>query len=125
MKTLIFLIDDDEDEKEIFVRALDEAGVACEFVYFNCVQKALNMLKWVSPDYIFIDMNMPVMNGLEGIARIRRMERMSNVNMVMYSNGITEKLTQEAKKQGALTCMKKPSTINELTGFFNRFFNAA
>lgn len=125
MNTLIFLIDDDEDEKEIFEGALNEAGVHCDFVYFGCVEKALNMLRWVSPDFIFIDMNMPVINGLEGISRIRKMERMNGVSLIMYSNGISEKLSAEAKKLGALTCIKKPNTVNELTNIFSRLFHAA
>lgn len=45
MNSLIFLIDDDEDEKDIFSRALDEAGIQCDFIYFNCVEKAMNMLR--------------------------------------------------------------------------------
>jgi CheY-like chemotaxis protein len=65
MKTHIFLIDDDINEMKIFVDALKEVTGAFKCTYASNGIHALKMLLYLKPEAIFVDYNMPVMNGLE------------------------------------------------------------
>jgi CheY-like chemotaxis protein len=84
-KTLF--IDDDEDEMDIFAEALDMASIKCD-----CSgDQALAALDSVSPDIIFIDVNMPGMNGLECLKNIRKRTGCINTPVVIYSTVLTAK----------------------------------
>ena len=61
---IILLVDDDEDEHEIFLSALKNTGKEFHFVGADSCEKALTILKRLDPDYIFIDLNMPRTDGM-------------------------------------------------------------
>jgi CheY-like chemotaxis protein len=63
----ILLIDDDEDDNFFHHIAIKEADVPEKVVIAESGFKALELLKanLVSPDLIFLDINMPKMNGWE------------------------------------------------------------
>ncbi len=123
MNKLIFLIDDDEDEKDIFEEAIAQAGACFKFLYMDSVIKALGLLESLSPDSIFIDMNMPVIDGLKGISILRTIEKLKRVPIIMYSNGINDKLCDDAMNAGASFCLKKSVSINELSIFLKKHFD--
>src|SRR5687767_8918640 len=109
MEKIILLIDDDEDELEIFEEALKLLPVS-----FSCKQaldldQALDMLKTFTPDYIFIDYNIPRTNGLECLKELKKISLPANVKFIIYSNFIDEKTYTQAVALGAFCCMKKPS----------------
>jgi CheY-like chemotaxis protein len=122
MSKLIFLIDDDEDEKDIFEEAIAQTGNRFKFLYMDSVIKALDFLESLSPDSIFIDMNMPVIDGLKGISILRTIEKLKKVPIVMYSNGINDKLRADALHTGASFCLKKTNSIKELSDFLKKHF---
>lgn len=123
MSKLIFLIDDDEDEKDIFEEAIAHAGAGFTFLYMNSVIKALGLLEKLSPDAVFIDMNMPVIGGLKGIFILRTVEKLKQVPIVMYSNGGSDTLCDDAMKAGASFCFKKTLSIKELSVFLKKHFD--
>jgi CheY-like chemotaxis protein len=123
MSKLIFLIDDDEDEMEIFKEAIARAGACFKFLYMNSVIKALDTLENLCPDSIFIDMNMPGIDGLKGISILRTIEKLKAIPIVMYSNGMSDKLCAEALSTGASFCLKKTASIKDLSNFLKKHFN--
>ena|SRR5687767_504575 len=115
MEKIILLIDDDQDELEIFEEALKPLPVT-----FSCKQaldldEALVILKTLAPDYIFIDYNIPRTNGLECLKELKKINLPSHVKFIIYSNFIDEKTYSQAVALGAFCCMKKPSHTSELT----------
>lgn len=117
MDKLIFLIDDDEDEQEIFQEAIDRANAGLRFLYMSSVNMALAALEKLVPHSIFIDMNMPGINGLKGISLLRNTGKLNATPIIMYSNGMSDKLCAEALQTGASLCLKKAVSINELSDF--------
>jgi CheY-like chemotaxis protein len=67
MQKTCLLVDDDEDDKEIFSLALTEANPSIKCVVASDGHEALSLLRDGSfiPDYIFLDLNMPLMSGKE------------------------------------------------------------
>jgi DNA-binding NtrC family response regulator len=110
----ILLIDDDEDELEVFKEALRSVDKNIQCSQAKDLNEALDFLNFSSPAYIFIDYNMPKANGLECVIEIKKIERLENSKIILYSNYISEEMNQRAISLGAYKCVKKPSMINVL-----------
>ena len=114
----VFLIDDDSDDQEIFGLAIEKANVSADCVYANDGIQALEKLNGdvtFLPDYIFIDMNMPRMNGQQCLSEIKKIERLKDVPVFMYSTSADPESIAENIQLGAQDFIVKPSSIAELT----------
>jgi CheY-like chemotaxis protein len=135
MKKVILLIDDDEDEFELFIDALHEMPFHCECMYSRNPEQALNLLCWKVPDLIFIDYNMPRINGLQCLWEIKQMKILQDVPVILYSSAVSEELTRNAISIGAALCIRKPHKVKILAetlmrvlamdwGIRNPFYNS-
>ena len=115
--TTCLLIDDDADDREIFSMALSEANPGVECVMASSGFDALEKLKPVAfvPDFIFLDLNMPGMTGRECLKEIRKMDRLDNTPVIVYSTSSVHRDVQETRKMGANDYISKPTSISELT----------
>ena len=109
-----FLVDDDEDELEIFMEALSKLDVPCKCTYAANAEQALEILNYLKPDVVFVDINMPGINGFECVQRIRMKDGHAGTHIVMYSNGIADISGEEAREWGSSSCIKKTNSIAEL-----------
>ena len=115
MKKHIFLIDDDEDELEIFDEALKTLPLPCKCTYADSADHAMQMLQYLTPDLIFIDINMPKLNGFDFLTEIKKNAHLKDIPLFMYSNGIDKEIQAKAIKMGAAGCIKKSNSIKSLT----------
>ncbi|PWT70626.1 MAG: hypothetical protein C5B59_19650 [Bacteroidetes bacterium] len=96
---LSFLVDDDADDHNFFQKAVSRMLIPlrCEFAFGRL--EAIGMLKGnpnFRPDFIFLDINMPIMNGLECLREMRKMEKLENTPIYMYSTSATMILRKAA-----------------------------
>ena len=113
MQPHILLIDDDEDEFEIFTTALREIpGPRCS--YAASASKAMSMISAEKPDLIFLDVNMPGIDGLKCLAGIRNTEGCEEIPVVIYSTADNDALKEAAFNLGANDCVRKPGRISSL-----------
>lgn len=113
----VLLIDDDSDDQEIFSHAMDKANHSARCVFADDGIQALEKLQQdinFLPDYIFIDMNMPRMNGQQCLAAIKEINRLKNVPIYMYSTSADPESIEQNKKLGATDFIVKPADINDL-----------
>src|SRR5689334_17412377 len=87
----ILLIDDDEDEQFFFMKALKEVGDSIKFFFAADSNEGIKMLEFILPDIVFIDVNMPVISGLECLELIRNNKNIKKINTVIYSTGVDDK----------------------------------
>lgn len=83
----ILLIDDDEDDQLIFKDAIKEvySDIVC-LLATNGKDAYLQLEKSPAPpSLIFLDLNMPVMNGFEFLERIKKSDRLKNIPVVIYT----------------------------------------
>ena len=112
----IFLIDDDEDDKEMFCEVLKEINPCFSCIISSGGVQALQMLEnqVLMPDLIFLDLNMPRMNGKQCLMKIKKMEKYSSVPVIIYSTTKVEDEIMETKKLGAEDFMVKPNSMRQL-----------
>lgn len=119
----ILLIDDDVDERIIFQEIIDSLKADCLFSYAESADDAKEQLKWVIPDLIFLDHNMPRKNGLSFLREIRDLEFCTNVPVIFYSTGLTPELSRQALNAGATICIKKYNNLQEFKNLMFRIIN--
>src|SRR5215212_5313895 len=117
MKTHILLIDDDKDELTFFLDALKsvpcEDGFKC--TYANNARQAREMLKYLVPDYIFVDYKMSEMNGLQFLLAIKNQLGLEKPKVYLYSIFCNEKIKKAAMNLGATGAIQKLYTIKALS----------
>ncbi|MEO6131014.1 MAG: response regulator [Saprospiraceae bacterium] len=119
---IVFLIDDDADDQEIFSIAMEKANKYAQCVFANDGIDALEMLKIEKnfrPDFIFIDMNMPRMNGQQCLSQVKKLDHLKDIAVFMYSTSADPASIMENKRLGARDFILKPSSINELTSILS------
>ncbi len=114
---MFFLIDDDADDQEIFQLSLQEVDPALICITANDGREAIEIITHDEnflPDIIFLDLNMPRMNGKECLAEIRGIPRFNNVPIYMYSTSMSDKDKQDTLNLGAKGFITKPNSTKEL-----------
>ena len=123
MKKHILLIDDDKDELMIFMDALSQVphddGFKCTFA--GSARQAIEMLKYLVPDYIFSDFNMHEMNGIELLRHIKGQQTLKKTEMCLYSGHIDAQTARKAAMIGA-HCIEKSGTIASLVKNLSHLF---
>ncbi|HEX8677229.1 MAG TPA: response regulator [Segetibacter sp.] len=96
----ILLVEDDVDDQEIIIEALQALGVQNEVKTFDNGQKALDFLKIMDkqPFLIISDVNLPVMNGLQLKYEIQNNEylRTKSIPFIFLSTSGDKKAVEEA-----------------------------
>lgn len=120
------LIDDDADDRDFFNLALQEIDKSINFHYSPTAMDAIEKLKSgeYKPDYIFLDLNMMPVNGLECLQEIKKIAKAVDIPVIIYSTSINEKIKYETLEAGAFDHFEKPSTVQHLVEYLNRIFQA-
>lgn len=118
-------MDDDEDDKEIFCLALQRTDPSIGCITASDGLEALAILKDRSfvPDFIFIDLNMPVMNGKECLKEIRKLPHLDHIAVIMISTSSADKDKEETKGLGANAFITKPPLIADLSKKLSEIFS--
>ena len=117
-KFLFFMIDDDADDREFFSFALAKTDYNVDYSTAKDGEDALKYLeknKDFVPNFIFLNLNMPRVNGIECLAEMRKINRLKNVPIYIYSTSILDKDKAETLKLGANDHIIKPSSLKRLT----------
>jgi CheY-like chemotaxis protein len=115
-KTL-FIIDDDEDDQLFLHEAMNDLNIPIDCYYANNGEAALRQLKEEGipvPDFIFLDLNMPKLNGKECLVEIKKLPKYLKVPIIIYSTSSHQKDKQEIMQLGADYFLTKPTRISEL-----------
>lgn len=114
--TLIFLADDDEDDRLMFSEALSETPVNTTLQTANDGEKLLTLLakSTALPDVIFLDLNMPNKNGMETLKELRQVKNLASIPVVIYSTSSNEADLEDTYRLGANLYVEKPYSYSEL-----------
>jgi len=113
---IIMIIDDDPDDKDIFFEIVNQIDPG-----YNClwgrdgVDGLLKLSELqILPEYIFLDLNIPRMNGKQCLKEIKQHKKFQKIPVIIYSTSKQESDILESKKLGADFYMTKPNLFTEL-----------
>jgi CheY-like chemotaxis protein len=111
------LIDDDEEDHEIFRDALADIDPMIVCITATSCEEALSYLKEHPgnlPNYIFLDLNMPGMKGKQCLEVLKRDEDLKHLPVIIYTTSDQPKDEDETTILGACYFMTKPMSLGEL-----------
>ena len=112
---IILNIDDDPEDLEIFYRAVKTVNPLAKCLLARDAKEALGILRdAIVPDYIFLDIHMPMMDGKTALAELRQNKRLEDVPVVMYSTRINPAETDEYAALGANQFLNKHNDFRGL-----------
>jgi CheY-like chemotaxis protein len=112
-----FLIDDDIEDQEVFQLALQKVDQNIGFFVANNGAEGLYKLKQdpsFVPDFIFLDLNMPKMNGIQCLAEMKQLTQLKGVKIIMYSTSSDQAFIEASKLLGAQDFFVKPDKLGLL-----------
>src|SRR5258706_500413 len=114
--TTIMFVDDDPDDVKIFGEAVKEVDPGSNFLSASSGMKALEILnaQKTLPRFIFLDVNMPRMNGIQFLDVVKKDKKFSHIPVVMYSTTKSAEHEKHAKQLGALHFFTKPVFFDDI-----------
>lgn len=112
----LLLIDDDVDDHEIFTTALKNVLPHVSLTTSENGVDALKLLleQHLSPELIFLDINMPLMNGFQFLSEIKKHDKLKSIPVFIYSTTSSAEAIEEAKELGASGFISKPENFSTL-----------
>jgi CheY-like chemotaxis protein len=113
--TLLY-VDDDAEDREIFSDALAQLDPSILCLTASDGEEGLAKLALLltPPDFIFLDLNMPRMNGKEMLMELKKSVRFGSIPVVIYSTSLLKHDVEVLNRLGAHACIEKPSDISSL-----------
>ena len=113
----VLLADDDSDDAEVFEEALLRS---CPATVFNRFEDGKQLLQYLEanhtnlPDLIFLDLNMPEMNGWQCLAAMKTSSRLKSIPVIMYTTSSNPRDKEIAIDLNAHGLIVKPSNQKAL-----------
>ncbi len=117
-KQTILIIDDNKDFLEIFSMKLESAGFRVATANSGTI--GIEQAQKLKPDLVLLDVEMPVMNGIEVLAKLKTDPNTASLKVVFLTNygepqkeasWVDEKFAREA---GAMDYIKKSEDLSEV-----------
>lgn len=113
-----YIVDDDIDDQHFLIEALtgNERSAKC-ITAFNGQDALTNLKKSLHslPDAIFLDLNMPGLNGKQCLSELKRTPSLQHIPVIIYSTSSDKKEIQETMDMGASYFLIKKSNFKELS----------
>jgi CheY-like chemotaxis protein len=118
---LVVCIDDSQQICSIMEHIVHKTG--CQFLAIQDPLKALPQLLKTTPDLIFLDLIMPIVNGYEICSQIRRVSKLKDVPIVILTSndGVIDRV--RSKIVGASAFLGKPINEEKVVEKINYFFD--
>lgn len=99
------MIVDDDDHVRTFLIVLLRKIVSGNILEASNGERAIELYRHERPDLILLDVNMPVMDGLETLARLREIN--PDVVVIMITSLAMRKIVEDAVRAGASNFIRK------------------
>jgi CheY-like chemotaxis protein len=113
----VLIVDDDEDDRDLFSEALNQIDPSITCSMAKDGEEALRMLKLHrvrKPDMIFLDLNMPRINGIQCLKELKNDFALCNIPVVIYTTSKLKADKEITAKLGAVDFISKPTSFTIL-----------
>ncbi len=110
-KYTVMIAEDDEDDYALAKDALKEGCPDVTQIWAKDGEEALDYLldeSKTAPSVIFLDLNMPKIDGWQCLTRIRSSEKLKHIPVVVLTNSATPADIMKAYQLGANNYVRKP-----------------
>ncbi|MFS4418238.1 response regulator [Maribacter sp. 2307ULW6-5] len=113
---LVFLADDDADDRQFLIDAFQELPDRVKVTTFDNGVELMDALLHTKPlpQMVFLDLFMPLMNGEECLHDIRNEAALAAIPVVIYSTMLDPDKAADLKEQGANKYLQKPASFEAL-----------
>lgn len=122
-----FLADDDRDDTDLFGEALRKIDNRIVFRSAANGKELIEQLHTAKekPEIIFLDINMPELDGWESLKTLKRNENLREIPVVMYSTSAAFIDGSRAIKEGAVCYLEKPFSFVKLKDFLQELTHSS
>jgi len=94
--------------RNIVKNTFSELKVPCQFLEAENGKKAMQLLETNKVDLVFLDWNMPEMDGMEFLKKVRTMPDYKDIPIIMVTSESAKYNVVEALQNGATDYIVKP-----------------
>ena len=116
-KRTFFIVDDDIDDQDLFIEAVNEVDDSIECMSASNCEEALDLLKNKKigmPDMIFLDLNMPRKSGFECLTEIKLIDKLKDLPVIIFSTSLDMSIVDILFERGAFFYIQKPGDFSKL-----------
>ena len=112
----VLLADDDVDDCLLFEEALAEIPITTSLSVVNDGEQLLKRLPSLEalPEVLFLDLNMPRMNGFDCLQEIMQNDRLKNIPIIVISTSFDRATVQQLFARGVRYYICKPARFEHL-----------
>jgi CheY-like chemotaxis protein len=113
----ILIVDDDEDDRDLFCIAVHDIDPSINCIVARNGVEALQGLRseeFEKPDWIFLDLNMPRLNGIQCLTELKKDPSLQDIPVIIYTTSKIQEDKDKTLQLGAVHFITKPSTQREL-----------
>jgi len=114
---LIFIVDDDPDDRQIILDAFLETSPQIDYVFIENAEILLQNLYSEDAEFpalILLDLNMPGMLGLQALKEIRNNKKFSQIPVIVLTTSTLHQDRRASYELGASCFVRKPDSFGEL-----------
>lgn len=115
----ILIVDDEPDILTVTTYRLEKLGYEISTAIDG--REALNVVHKETPDLIFLDLLLPIINGYEVCKQIKADERLKRIPVVLFTASVVHDILEKVKETGADDYLLKPFTPEDLLEKVRRF----
>lgn len=126
-KITVFLIDDSLEDTEMSMRTLQHSKFIAEIFPFRKAETALQAIAMTDRSgdanipFVFLDMNMPGMSGLEFIKKIREVKDMDEIPIAILTGTTDLPEIKESIRLGVKYFIQKPIEDEDIEKIAHEF----
>ena len=111
----ILWAEDGLDDQYLIKHALSQLPLAPKVDFVEDGAAALSALDSAHPDLVVLDLNMPILDGVSTLRRLKAADDTKAIPVVVFSTGREESAVQTCKKLGVVDYIQKPFHYNDFT----------
>lgn len=114
----LLVVDDEKPVLEAMKRAFKPYANQVEVTTTTSGVEALLAVSESKPHGMLIDLNMPDIDGLEVVRRIRARRQLEGVRLITMTARHTQEQVDASLKAGAVACLPKPVDVQQVVDLF-------
>ena len=131
---IVLVADDDEDDCLMVEAAFHEIGIAHDLRFVDDGRELLDYLynegdfadhgKYPRPNLILLDLNMPLIDGREALAKIKSDPQLKDIPILIFTTSRAPRDIELSRQAGASSFLAKPDVFEDLTDMLSTFCTA-